>query len=95
MFIPKWGEHADKAKRRHDITETQIAHAWTFGLAEPTRDNCWRIIGEEVTLVVSADGEFIITMYPNKYNDRHTSKLAEWRAKQGKMRGALSNGKIT
>jgi len=91
VFIPKWGDHADKAKRRHDITELQIAHTWLYGLAEPTRDNCWRIIGEEVTLVVSKVGDFIITMYPNKHHDRHTSKIAQWRQRKGKTRGAIPN----
>ena len=95
MFIPKWGDHADKAKRRHDITEAQIAHTWLFGVIEPTREDCWKIVGEEVTLIVSADGTFVITMYPNKYNDRHTSKLAAWRTKKGNTRGDLSNGEIT
>lgn len=89
MFIPTWGDHADKAKRRHDISEAQIAHTWLFGVAGLTRDGCWRLVGEEVTLVVSATGDFVITMYPNKYNDRHTSKLATWRERKGRTRGAI------
>ncbi len=75
MFSPpNWGDHAQSAKDRHDITEEEIAETWVYGELEPTRDGCWRLIGKEVTLVLSKNGTFIITMYPNKHGDDNKAK---------------------
>jgi len=70
MFSPpNWGVHAASAKDRHNITEDEIAETWVYGELESTRDGCWRLIGKEITLVLSKKGNFIITMYPNKCSD--------------------------
>lgn len=77
IFIPRWGDHAGRAKRRHGITEAQIAQTWTFGIVEQQPlDNCWRIIGKEITLIVDEEEGFIVTMYPNKHRDRFTGKMS-------------------
>jgi hypothetical protein len=77
MFTPpNWGDHAAEAKERHGITEEAIADAWVYGELEPTRDGCWRLIGKEITLVLSKNGMFIITLYPNKYSDQYKAEKA-------------------
>ena len=90
MKIPTWNVHADQAKKRHGISEKQIALTWVHGMAEPTRDGCWRIIGEEITLVTNPAGNFIITMYPNKYRDRFTERIARARRFLGTVRKEMS-----
>jgi len=78
MSLPQWDIHADIRKRRHEIEEYQIAEAWVYGSLEPSTDKrnpgCWRLIGSEVTLVLSPKKDFIITMYPNKHRDRLTAE---------------------
>jgi hypothetical protein len=74
--LPKWGPHAEKAKNIHNITEQEIADTWVYGELESTRDGCWRLVGEEVTLVLSRAGTFIITLYPNKHKDTNKSERA-------------------
>jgi len=75
---PKWGEHAPLKRITHGITIEQIAETWVYGELESTNDpknpGCWRLIGKKITLVLSPNGDFIITMYPNKYQDRHAGK---------------------
>ena len=73
---PNWGSHAEIAKIRHKITEEAIADVWVYGELEATRDGCWRLIGKEITLVLSSSGEFIITLYPNKHGDRYKAERA-------------------
>ena len=80
MFSPPyWGPHAEIAKIRHNITEEEIAETWVYGELEPepTRGNCWRLIGKKVTLVLNKKGNFIITLYPNKYKDQHKAIRAD------------------
>ena len=67
--IPKIGTHAEEAKNRHSISELQIINTWHFGSAERSRKGCWRIVGDEITLVLNKVGDFVITMYPNKKRD--------------------------
>ncbi len=92
MLVPRWGPHADAAKDRHNLTESQIAHTWVHGYAEQTHDGCWRLVGEEITLVLNEAGNFIITMYPNKHNDRYLGKIAKNRQKMGHVRQKLFKG---
>ena len=68
---PNWGPHAEEAMLEHKITVDQIADTWVYGELESStaQKGCWRLIGKEITLVLSASGEFIITMYPNKHHD--------------------------
>jgi hypothetical protein len=68
---PKWGPHAELEMIERGITLDQIAETWVYGELEPSeaQPGCWRLIGRDVTLVVSVDGCFIITMYPNKHKD--------------------------
>ena len=89
MFVPNWGPHAIQAARRHGITEQQIANAFVYGFPEPTREYCWKLIGEEVTLVLNAGGDFIVTMYPNHYRDRHIAKSVAFNRRIGYVRGRL------
>ena len=87
MFcLPRWDAHANSRKKRHGISETQIAHTWLYG--EPTKqeDGSWRLIGEEITLILSKEGDFIITMYPNKHKDRFTAKVVSQRREDGNIR---------
>lgn len=86
MLAPKWGPHADQAKKKRGVTELQIANAWLHGCAEQTKDGYWRLIGEEVTLILEETGEFIVTMYPNRHNDRHTGKIARYHRNNGNIR---------
>ena len=76
ISLPKWDKHADKRKREHGIEEYQIAEAWIYGMVEPSTEQkgCWRCVGADVTLVLSANKSFIITMYPNKYKDRQKAE---------------------
>ena len=77
MFSPpNWGVHAGGAKYRHNITESEIAETWVYGELEPTRDGCWKLIGKDITLVLSKKGNFIITMYPNKHGDDSKAERA-------------------
>ena len=76
FYPPNWGGHAQSAKDRHNITEEEIAETWVFGELESTRDGCWRLIGKEITLVLSKKGNFIITMYPNKHGDDSKAEKA-------------------
>lgn len=73
---PQYGPHATLKKNEHNVTEEQIANAWVFGELEPSdaQPGCWRLIGDEITLVLSPNGTFIITMYPNKHNDKDTAE---------------------
>jgi len=72
---PNWGPHAEEAMLEHEITVDQIADTWVYGELEPSeaQKGCWRLIGREITLVLSANGSFVITMYPNKHHDVHTA----------------------
>jgi hypothetical protein len=72
--IPRWDDHANKRKKKYNIDEKQIAEAWVYGELKKTRDDCWLLISKKITLVLSPEGDFIITMYPNKYHDRHAGE---------------------
>jgi len=72
--MPRWDEHANKRKEEYNIDEKQIAEAWVYGELKKTRDDCWLLIGKKITLVLSPEGDFIITMYPNKHHDRHSGE---------------------
>lgn len=76
ISLPKWGDHAEKKARYHGIEMYQIAEAWIYGELEMSeaQPGCWRLIGSEVTLVLNADKDFIITLYPNKHNDHEAAE---------------------
>jgi hypothetical protein len=76
ISLPQYDLHAVQRARRHGIEEYQIAEAWIYGIIEPStaQPGCWRCIGAEVTLVLSADKSFIITLYPNKHKDRRKAE---------------------
>ena len=86
MYLPDWGNHANESKVRHGITEKQIASTWVYGDPEPTYGDCWRLVGEEITLVLNQEGNFIITMYPNKKRDLLKAKLIKYRKIRGVIR---------
>ncbi|RLI52915.1 MAG: hypothetical protein DRO87_12420 [Candidatus Thorarchaeota archaeon] len=81
MLVPKWGPHADKAKRQRGITEQEIARAWLFGIEVEAKDGKRMIIGPEVSLIMA--NEFIVTMFPTKYKDRFAARRAAYKAKHG------------
>jgi len=89
ISVPKWNTHANNRKIRHDIQEYQIAEAWIYGVLKPSKvqKGCWRCIGSEVTLVLSADRVFIITMYPNKFKDKDAAKIVTDLKSIGSVRG--------
>ncbi len=72
ISLPNYDQHAMKRARKHGIEEYQIAEAWIYGVIVPSevQKGCWRCVGSEVTLVLSANKSFIITMYPNKFKDQ-------------------------
>lgn len=84
--LPAWGPHAELKKIQHGIEEKDIADAWVFGEVKPGNGGCWRLIGPDVTLVVSTNGEFIITMYPNKFGDRFAAERVKNAMKIGATR---------
>lgn len=74
LNLPNWGMHAELKKARHNITEEQIADTWVYGELIQDRDKCYRLVGKDITLVLSSSGEFIITLYPNKYKDKESEE---------------------
>lgn len=86
ILLPKWDKHANIAKIKHNISESQITYTWLFGALRPTRSSCWRLVGERITLILNKKGDFIITMYPNKGNDKLDSILSLKRRKAGELR---------
>lgn len=83
VYLPNWGPHALKAAKRHGITERQMAEAWLFGSEEKGKDNCWRIIGKDVTLIMDKTWYFIVTVYPTQHKDRFKAVKAAIRQKEG------------
>ena len=86
FFPPRWGTHANMRKRKFGISEKQIAFTWLYGESHPDRDYCWRLIGEEVTLITDPLQLFIITLFPNRYKDRFVSRNARLRRADGNVR---------
>ena len=86
LKMPDWGKHANGAKAKHRIKEEQIALTWLYGELNDDRNNCYRLVGSEVTLVLNQTGEFIITMYPNKPKDYYAQERTKLRIKNGAMR---------
>jgi hypothetical protein len=72
ISLPKYDQHAKNRALLHGIEEYQIAEAWIYGVIVPSKvqKGCWRCVGADVTLILSANKSFIITMYPNKYKDK-------------------------
>lgn len=79
-----YGIHAVTAQRDHNITNKQVNDAWLFGELVKGKKKCWRLIGEEVTLILNKTGDFIITMYPNKGADREIAESVKERRRDGK-----------
>jgi len=86
FFPPRWGPHADRRKRKHGISERQIAFTWLYGESHREREYFWRLIGEEVTLIMDPLQIFIITMFPNRYKDRFIARNARLRRADGNVR---------
>jgi hypothetical protein len=86
FFAPRWGPHAARRKRKFGISERQIAFTWLYGETHQERDGCWRLIGEEVTLVLDPLQLFIITLFPNRYKDRFIARNARFRRADGNVR---------
>ena len=76
ISLPNYDQHAMDRARKHGIEEYQIAEAWIYGIIAPSevQKGCWRCVGSEVTLVLSANKSFIITMYPNKFKDQERAE---------------------
>lgn len=85
IHIPDWGRHALSAARRHGITEEQMAETWLFGLEERGKDNCWRIVGKDVTLIMDKKWYFIVTVYPNQHKDRFKAVKAAIKQEKGEV----------
>ena len=86
LFPPRWGTHANMRKRKFEITERQIAFTWLYGETHQERDGCWRLIGEEVTLILDPLQLFIITLFPNRHKDRYIARNARMRRADGNLR---------
>lgn len=92
LFPPRWGPHADRRKRDYGILNTQIAYTWLFGEKQPSYGGYWRLIGEEVTLVLDADMVFIMTLYPTRHRDRFIARNARFRRADGNIREEWLDG---
>ena len=86
FFPPRWGPHASRRKRKFTIHEKQIAFTWLFGESHIDRNDCWRLIGEEVTLILDPPQLFIITLFPNRYKDRFIARTVRYRRADGNVR---------
>lgn len=92
FFPPRWGPHANRRKREYEILNKQIAYTWLFGELHPSYDGYYRLIGEEVTLVLDPEQVFIVTLYPTKYRDRFIARNARFRRADGNVREEWLNG---
>jgi hypothetical protein len=92
FFPPRWGPHADRRKRKYGINEQQIAFTWLYGEIHPERDQCWRLIGEELTLILDPLQLFIMTLFPNRSKDSHIARNARIRRANGNIRNEWLNG---
>ena len=92
FFPPRWGPHANRRKRKYGITERQIAFTWLYGESHIDRMNCWRLVGEEVSLVLDPLQMFIITLFPNRYKDKFIARNARMRRADGNVRIEWLNG---
>lgn len=92
FFPPRWGPHADRRKRKFGINERQIAFTWLYGELHPEDTQCWRLIGEEITLILDPLQLFIMTMFPNRYKDRHIARTVRFRRADGNVRNEWLNG---
>ena len=94
ITLPKWDKHANDRKEEWNITEAMIAETWLFGEPKRTRDWCWFLIGPDITLVLSPNGDFIITMFPNKGRHREKALNSLQNINHGKPRQFDSLGRI-
>lgn len=86
FFPPRWGPHANRRKRKFGISERQIAFTWLYGESHAEDSGCWRLIGEEITLITDSLQLFIITLFPNRYKDRFIARNARLRRADGNVR---------
>lgn len=87
LSLPAWTDHANRRKIRYNITEGEIAETWLFGEAYRKDDRGWKIVGDDITLVVDETGEVIITMYRNSGADRYFEASARLNKVEGNIRG--------
>jgi hypothetical protein len=94
MFGLSYGTHALSAKMDHGIKDKQITDTWFFGEPVKGKRKCWRLIGEEITLVLNKSGDFIVTMYPNKYGDMEIAESVKRRRLEGANNSIPPNARI-
>ena len=84
-YVPDWGPHALRAARRRGITKKQMEEAWLYGIEEKGTDNCHRIIGKDVTLIMDRSWYFVVTVYHNQHKDRFKAVKAAIRQENGEV----------
>jgi len=96
IIFPIWSKHAVTRRKKHGITEEQIADCWVYGIPSRTykKDKetkeikeCWKIVGSYITLIISTDDLLIITMYPNNYREKQYEYWAKWNDTRGDIQG--------
>jgi len=92
LYVPKWSKHAERRKDEHNITEKEIADTWIYGIPIKTNKEKferWRIIGNEITLIVTEKTYIIITMFPNSHSDKFYEHCANWNKLSGNIQGIV------